>query len=60
MDGVPLRRLQVILVRGLNPNPDANLFLYEFIQMKLYILYSTNSYKVWFLYQFTQFFIRIV
>ncbi len=55
-----MRRLQAILVPGLNPNPDANLFLYEFIQMKLYILYSTNSYKVWFLYQFIQFFIRIV
>ncbi len=26
----------------------------------VYILYSTNSYKVWFLYQFIQFFIRIV
>jgi len=57
VDGVPLRRLQAILVPGLNPSPDANLFLYEFIQMKLYILYSTNSYKVWFLYQFIQFFI---
>ena len=26
VDGVPLRRLQAILVPGLNPNPDANLF----------------------------------
>jgi len=26
VDGVQLRRLQAILVPGLNPNPDANLF----------------------------------
>ncbi len=31
----------------------------EFIQL-LYKLCSTNSYTVWFLYQFIQFFIRIV
>ncbi len=31
----------------------------EFIQL-LYELYSTNSYKVWFLYQFIHFFILIV
>jgi hypothetical protein len=31
----------------------------EFIQM-IYKLYRTNSYTVWFLYQFIHFFIRIV
>jgi hypothetical protein len=36
VDGVALWRLQAILVRGWNPNPDANLFFTNF---------CTNSYK---------------
>jgi hypothetical protein len=62
VDGVPLQRLQAILVLGWNPNPDANLFSLifvrihtnEFIQL-LYKSCSTNLYMVWFLYQFIHF-----
>ncbi len=67
VDDVTLRRLQAIWVRVEIPTRTQIFFSLifvrihtnEFIQL-LYELYSTNSYTVWFLYQFIHFIIRIV
>ena len=58
MDDVPLRRLQAILVPGLNPNPDANLFfvrihtnevIHIIVRIRIRCGFCTNSYN--FLYE---------
>ena len=63
MDAVALRQLQVIL-SGVEIPTRMQIFFSlifvqihtnEFIQL-LYKLYSTNSYTVWFLYQFIHFY----